>query len=153
MNKQEWLLERNCSLSPRQLAGAYALQCCLSFSIAIALTLQGAWYVLLFSFLEMTALAWAFLYYARHAADHEHLALGDNFLLLERVVGGQAMEHRFDPRRTWVVLPGRKQKLIRLQGPGGYVDIGRFVSETRRQQVARELRERLRPDVFTRQLR
>lgn len=143
MIKREWLLERNRSLSPRQLACAYGLQCCLSLSAAVAMTLRGAWYVLIFSFLEIALLGWALLYHARHAGDHEHIALGDNFLLVETVDGRRTAEIRFDPRTTRIVPPTRTRGLIRLQGDKVQVDIGRFVSEGRRRQVAAELQLQL----------
>lgn len=141
--KQEWLLQRNRSLSARQLGLAYGLQCCLSFSVALAIALQGAWYVLPFSLLEMTLLACAFLYYLRHAGDHEHIALGENFLLVERVCGGRSEEIRLDPRHTRILPQQRGRRLIRLQAGAACVDIGRFVAETRRRQVAIELRDKL----------
>lgn len=141
--KQEWLLQRNRSLTPRQLGLAYGLQCCLSFPVALAVALQGAWYVLIFSALEMALLACAFLYYLRHAGDHEHIALGENFLLIERVSGGRAEEIRLDPRCTRILPPRRGQRLIRLHADGIDVEVGRFVPEPRRRQVAIELRAKL----------
>lgn len=141
--KQEWLLQRNRSLSARQLGLAYGLQCCLSFPVALAIAWQGAWYVLIFSALEMSLLACAFLYYLRHAGDYEHIALGSNFLLIERVSGGRAEEIRLDPRRTRILPPRPGRRLIRLRAGAVEAEVGRFVAEARRRQVALELREKL----------
>jgi uncharacterized membrane protein len=143
MSKHEWLLKRNCSLSPRQLAFAYAVLCVMSFSIAMMFTLQGAWYVLVFSVLEMSAVALAFLYYARHAADREHIALVDGYLLVERIEAGQIKQTRLDPHWTRIALPTRAQDLINLEAKGVKIEVGRFVTVAKRRQVAQELRQQL----------
>jgi uncharacterized membrane protein len=69
--RREWLLRRNCSLSPRQMGMAYGLMCVFSFAVATGFVMIGLWQVLLFTVLEMTAVAAAFLYFARHATDYE----------------------------------------------------------------------------------
>ena len=72
-----WILKRNCSLTPRQSAAAYALLCTGSFGVALFFLLQGYWIVLAFSLVEMAAVGWALLHYARHALDVERIALTD----------------------------------------------------------------------------
>ena len=48
-------------------------------------------------------------------------------------------------RKVRVVVPDeRRRTLIRLESRGVKVEIGRFVNEARRRQVARELRQALR---------
>src|SRR4051812_33579334 len=89
VSKHEWLLKRNCSLAPRQLAFALTLLCLISLLVAISFALRGVWHVLAFSVLEICAVACAFFYYARHATDHEHIALIDGCLLIERVEAGR----------------------------------------------------------------
>lgn len=143
MNQHEWILKRNCSLSPRQLAVAYAVLCTLSFSVAFMLLLQGAWYVLSFAIIEMTVVALAFLYYARHATDHEHLALNDDCLLVERIEAGQVQQTRLDPHWLHIASPHNNQELIHLEAKGIRIGVGRFVTLEKRQQVARELRQEL----------
>lgn len=148
MNQHEWLLQRNCSLSPRQLGLAYAIQCLISFLIAgLVLTLHGAWLVFAFAIVEMAALALAFLHYARHATDHEHIALTDTGLLVERVEAGHMLETCLDPRRTRVVMPEGSQDLISLEARGVRIEVGRFVNGAKRTQIARELRAELEAGV------
>lgn len=144
MKQHEWLLERNCSLSPRQLGLAYGIQCFLSFMIAaLVLTLHGAWLVLAFAIIEMAAVAWAFLHYARHATDHEHISLTDSGLLVERVEAGRVLQTLLDPRRTRVVMPASTRDLISLEARDIRIEVGRFVTGARRSQIARELGEEL----------
>ncbi len=142
---QTWILKRNCSLTPRQSAAAYALLCTGSFGVALFFLLQGFWMVLAFSLLEMAAVGWALLHYARHALDVEHIALTDGALLIDRVDAGRRSQFRLDPGRTRVSPPlPRRQKLIRLESPAACVEIGSYVSEPVRQQVAQELARAMR---------
>ena len=144
----EWLLKRNCSLTPRQLAFAYAALCLMSFAVAIMFTLLGAWYVLIFAVLEMSAVALAFLCYARHATDHEHIALQDGCLLVERSVAGQVQQTRMDPYWTRIAPPKRPQDLINLEARGVKIEVGRFVTPANRRRFAQELRHELRKSAF-----
>ncbi|KQQ97505.1 DUF2244 domain-containing protein [Massilia sp. Leaf139] len=140
-----WILKRNCSLTPRQSAAAYILLCTGSFGIALFFLVQGIWIVLAFALLEMAAVGWALLHYARHALDVERIALTERSLLVERIDAGRRSQYRFDPTRTRIAPPlPRVQKLIRLEAPGATLEIGSYVSEAIRQQVALELARAMR---------
>jgi len=140
-----WILKRNCSLTPRQSAGFYALLCIASFGIAFVFLLQGLWIVFAFALVEMGAVGLALLHYARHALDEERIALFDACLVVERINAGRRQELRLDPRRLRVHPPApRVQKLIRLESRGVSVEIGSYVSEPIRAQVALELHRALR---------
>lgn len=140
-----WVLKRNCSLTPRQSGAVYALLCCASFAIAFVFLLQGIWMVLAFALLEMLAVGLALLHYARHALDVERIALLEGCLIVERVDAGRREEIRLDPVRLRVVGPApRVQKLIRLESRGLSVEIGSYVSEPIRVQVAQEIHRALR---------
>lgn len=143
--KREWLMKRNCSLTPRQLALAYAVLCSGAFAIALFFVLQGIWFVFAFALAEMAGIACALLHYARHALDQEHIALYDGCLLIERVQAGHLQQVRLDPSWTRIALPdNRRRRLIQLESRGVTVEVGSFVSEAIRQQVAQELRRELR---------
>ncbi len=150
MNRHEWLLQQNCSLSPHQSAWAYAAPCLVSLVLGLLFALHGMWYVLAFVMLEMAAVALAFLRYARHATDHEHIALADDCLLIERFQGGHLEQTRLNPYWTRIVMPDDDQDLINLEARGVKIEIGRFVSGEKRRQVAQELRDELRGGLFVR---
>lgn len=142
--KHEWLLKRNCSMSPRQVAFAYGMLCLFTFAVAAAFALAGLWLVFAYAVLETLGLAVALLHYARHATDHEHIALSDSCLLVERIEAGELEQVRLDPYFTRIAIPTRRNTLIGLESRGVKVEVGGFVSEELRRQVAQELRARLR---------
>jgi uncharacterized membrane protein len=143
---REWTLQRNCSMSPRQVALAYAVLCAFSLTVSLALlVLHGIWVVLAFSLLELALVGLALVVYARHALDREHILLADTCLLVECVQADRCQQARLDPLWTRVLAPDeRRRPLIRLESRGVKVEIGRFVGEARRRQVERELRQALR---------
>ncbi|WP_220806668.1 DUF2244 domain-containing protein [Noviherbaspirillum aridicola] len=143
MEKQEWMLRRNCSLTPRQLGLAYGVLCCLSFVVAGIFVMMGAWQVIFFTLLELGAVAVAFLVYARHATDREHIALSPDCLLIERFDGTQVQRIRLDPVWARVAAPRGAQDLIRVRACGVEVEIGRHVTMARRRQIARELQQQV----------
>ena len=151
MNQREWILKRNCSLSPRQLLAAYAAICCASFAVAILCAWHGAWYVLVFAVLEMSAVALAFVHYARHATDHEHIVLDDDGLLVERIEGGLRHEIRLDRYRTRIVPPRQYHDLIGLHAQGMSISVGRYATQAIRRRVAHELAHELARE-WTREL-
>ena len=142
--RREWLLKRNCSQTPRQLGVSYLVLCGASVGVATLWTLRGAWIVLAFSMLEMTAAAIAWFVYARHATDHECLTLTDAWLLVDRVEAGRSHTVRLDPRQTRIFAPSCYGGLVRLEAPGARVEVGRHVWPGRRRQLADELRRGLR---------
>jgi uncharacterized membrane protein len=151
MTMFEWTLQRNCSLTPRQVARAYAVLCTLSLAVALAFFLHGVWIVLAFSLLELACVGLALLLYARHALDRERIALTASCLLVECVQAEVRSQARLDPLWTRVLPPadgaspaGARRGLITLESRGVRIEIGRFVNEAKRRQVARELRQALR---------
>jgi uncharacterized membrane protein len=147
----EWTLQRNCSLTPRQAARAYAVLCTLSLGVALAfLFLHGIWIVLAFSLLELACVGLALLLYARHALDRERIALSEGCLLVECVQADVHSHAQLDPLWTRVLPPTElpaaspRRALITLESRGVRVEVGRFVNEAKRRQVARELRQALR---------
>ncbi|HYC41351.1 MAG TPA: DUF2244 domain-containing protein [Noviherbaspirillum sp.] len=140
MDSREWMLKRNCSMSPRQLGLAYLAVCTTSMLVAIFFAASGAWYVLGFALVEQFAVGIAFLLYARHATDREHIALEENCLLVEVIQVEHVRQFRLDPRLTRVEPPvSGSSGLVRLEANGTRVEIGRFLTEWKRRELAREL--------------
>ncbi len=139
----EWLLKRNCSLSPRQVALAFGTLDTVLLIIGFGFALHGWWLVLAFAWIEVAGLTVAVLHYARHATDRERVSLSERCLLVERIEGGRLRRVLLDPRWTRIVPPSRRRALIVLESRGVRVVIGAFVSEEKRQQIAQELRHAL----------
>jgi uncharacterized membrane protein len=143
MATREWVLKKNCSISPRQLAKAYLAICCASLMVASYFTWQGAWLIMVFAVLEMAAVATAFLYFGRHATDRECIALNEAELVVELVRAEKISQFRLDPWRTRVAMPALRHGLIGLEGSAGRVEVGRFLTERKRREFARELDQEL----------
>ena len=143
MTEREWTLKRNCSISPRQMALFYASLCAVSLVLAGFFTLQGAWYVLVFSAIEIGAVGAAFLYYARHAADREHIVLNGRCLVVKVIESERSREYRFDVGGVRVDVPGAKNNLVSLVSGATRLEVGRFLTQFKRHQFALELRSAL----------
>ena len=105
--------------------------------------LHGTWIVLGYATVEMSAVALAFLHYARHATDHEYIALTGNCLLVEQLDAGVALQIWLDASRIRVMPPRNGRDMIVLESRGVKVEVGRFLTEKMRRQVAQELRSGL----------
>jgi uncharacterized membrane protein len=139
-----WFLRRNCSVTPAQLGWLYASLCAVTLGIGMVFWLHGALLVLPFAWLELAAVGVAFILYARHAADREHILLADGRLVVELENGGRLQRAEFN--RDWVrVEPaGADRSLIEVSGQGQRVNVGRFVRPELRPALASELRRALR---------
>jgi uncharacterized membrane protein len=140
----QWLLKRNCSLTPAQLFGSYALLCSVSLAIALGFAWQGAVAILAFAGLELVLVGMALLVYARHAADQERITLQGDALTVEHCHGSQVECTRF--RAGWVRVEPQAGdgSLVELSGDGHQSCVGRYLRPELRAPLARELRAALR---------
>lgn len=139
-----WFLRRNCSVTPAQLGWLYASLCVVSLGIGTFFWFQGAVLILPFAWLELAAVGAAFLAYARHAADREHILLQGRRLVVELESAGRLERAEFN--RDWVrVEPGADDRsLIELSGQGRRVIVGRYLRPELRPALAQEIRRALR---------
>jgi uncharacterized membrane protein len=139
-----WFLKRNCSVTPAQLGWLYASLCAVSLGIGTFFWFQGAVLILPFAWLEVAAVGLAFLAYARHAADGEHITLQGQRLVVELENAGRLERAEFN--RDWVrVEPGADgRSLIELSGQGRRVNVGRYLRPELRPVLAQEIRRALR---------
>ena len=139
-----WFLKRNCSVTPAQLGWLYASLCAVTLAIGTIFWFQGAVLILPFAWLELAAVGLAFLVYARHAADGEHILLAGRRLVVELENAGRLERAEFD--RDWVrVEPSASDRsLIEVSGQGRRVSIGRYLRPELRPALAQELRRALR---------
>jgi uncharacterized membrane protein len=139
-----WFLGRNCSVTPAQLGWLYASLCVVTLGIGTFFWFQGALLILPFAWLELAAVGAAFMLYARHAADREHILLSGRRLVVELELAGRTQRAEFN--RDWVrVEPAVDDRsLIEVSGQGRRVIVGRYLRPELRLQLARELRKALR---------
>jgi uncharacterized membrane protein len=143
MNR-EWVLRRNCSFSPLQLAAVFGSLCVVSLLIAGFFWLAGAPFVLFFAGIEIVALGAAFTVYARHATDGERVRLADGALWVERHQGGAQQVERFNPAWVRVEAQDLEARAVRLGEAGRAVEVGRYVTAQRREAFVKELKSALR---------
>jgi uncharacterized membrane protein len=146
-SSEHWMLKRNCSMSPTQSALMFGGLMLLSFLVAGFWAYAGAWWVLVFSAVEVVALAVAFIVYARHASDYESLVLDGDHVRIELVDGAKI--HRLEGSRRSIALcvNARKRGLVEVRevtAGGRSLSIGRFLPEEQRAQLAQALAQRLR---------
>lgn len=143
-NGIQWLLKRNCSITPIQLLGLYLSICVVSLGIAIFFWINGARLVMLFAWAELLAVGSAFLVYARHAGDGEKIMLQGSSLVVELETAGRTRRAEFN--RQWVRVEPRHGdgSLIEVSGQGRSVSVGRHLRPELRPALAREIRSVLR---------
>jgi uncharacterized membrane protein len=140
-----WLIKRNCSASPKQLAAVFASIVAVSFGFGVAFAAQGLWLVLPFVGLEVLAVSAAFFCYGRHAADFERIELADGRLQVLQQVGPRTTQWAFD--LPWVRVDvsergadlGRRVQ-VELVSARQRIEVGRYLVDARRSVLARELR-------------
>lgn len=140
----QWVLKRNCSITPAQLFGTYLALCAISLTIALGFTWYGASPVLAFAGIELLLVGAALLVYARHAADQECITLADGTLLVEHHRGQQIERTRL--RAAWVRVEPRhgQGSLVELSADGKQSFVGRYLRADLRALLAQELRAALR---------
>ncbi|MGA2549332.1 MAG: DUF2244 domain-containing protein [Burkholderiaceae bacterium] len=140
---REWLLKRNCALSPLQLVFFYLTLVFVSLLIGTAFALLGAWPILPFSGVEMLALGVALWVYARHATDHERVLLNEEALIVETVNAGSTTVMRLNPLWVQVVTETGFRTAVFLREQGRRIAVGRHLDEVGRKRFAHELRRAL----------
>lgn len=140
----QWVLARNCSITPRQLATVYGALWLVSALISAGFWMRGAPIVGAFAGVELLLVGLALLAYARHAGDREVLTLAGRSLAVEQHLGARV--ERADFRADWLsVEPSAGQgSLVQLSSRGQTLRVGRFLRPELRAVFAQELRRALR---------
>ena len=136
----QWLLKRNCSVTPTQLVSLYASLCVVSLGIATFFWIQGATLVMPFAWAELLGVGAAFVFYARHARDGEKILLQGGQLVIELESAGRTQREAFS--REWVRVEPRSGdgSLIEVSGQGRSIQVGRHLRPELRPALAREIR-------------
>ncbi len=140
----QWLLGRNCSITPRQLGGVYLFLCGVSTLIAAFFFAHGATLIPMFTGLELAAVGVARKTEQRHAADREVLTLIGRSLQVEQCFGQRVARSDFAADWLRVEPEAGQGSLIQLSGRGQSVRVGRFLRPELRGAFAGELRQALR---------
>lgn len=140
----DWLMKRNCSLSPRQVGWFYLSIVCISFAIALLIAWWGYWLVLPFAGLDLIGLGIALLVYARHAVDYERVSLVGGKLVVETASAGKVSRQEFNPHWVRVESGESSRALVTLRSGGRAVRVGKFLVPSARRKFAQELATALR---------
>jgi uncharacterized membrane protein len=139
-----WLIKRNCSAGPRQLAVVFGSLVAVSFAFGLGFAAFGLWMVLPFVGLELIAVAAAFFCYGRHAADFERIEIQPRVLSVEHVEGVHTHRWEVDPRVSHVQVETRGRKWgqrvrVFLLAPATQLELGRYLLDHRRLVLGREV--------------
>lgn len=143
---QTWVAIPNHALTPRQTRQLLLAAAGISGGIALAFAAFGAWPVLPFAGLEVTALWLALRHLQRHIDDEERLEMDDSHVILTRTSCGRRECWKFP--RYWLQLriertqPTADSRLF-IRSHGREVEIGQLLTEGQRRELARMLREKL----------
>ena len=139
-----WLIKRNCSAGPQQLALVFGSLVAVSFAFGLGFAAFGLWMVLPFVGIELIAVGAAFLCYGLHAADFERIAVAPRKVSVERVEGARTTRWEFDPRLSHVQIDSRgrqwgRRVRVYLLAPEAQLELGRHLLDERRSQLGHEL--------------
>ena len=141
---RDWLMKRNCSVSPRQFVVFYLSLALCSLTIAMWLAARGAWPVAPFTGIELLVVGVAFVIHARHAVDYERIRLYPNRLVIEQMSAERLTQFEFNPRWVRVESGASRRDPVMLVSRGETVAVGQHLAHYRRAQFANELRATLR---------
>jgi uncharacterized membrane protein len=138
-----WMIKRNCSASPAQVAWVFASIVAVSFAFGALFAAQGLWLVLPFVGIETLAVAAAFFCYGRRAADYERIEIGGGEVAVEQVEGSRRTVRRLPAPWARVELQrlGRTGRVsVWLAAGAKRIEVGRHLLDSRRLQLAEELK-------------
>jgi uncharacterized membrane protein len=138
------ILKRNCSMSPKALAGVFAALALVTLAIGAGFALVGAWLVLPFAGLEVLLLGAAYLAYARHAADYERLEIEPGDLRVEVAQANRVARYRLVNAKV-SVEDGR----VVVRDAKEELEVGRYLGAEARVELAAELQKRLIRGIVT----
>ena len=137
------ILSPNSSLTPWQARALLAVIGLMMVSIAAGFAGMGLWLVLPFSGAEWLLLAYCFWLSFRSNSVREVITITESTVVLERGRGKPEQSYRF--QRAWVGLDwkqspykGHPSRLC-FRMHGKKFEVGRFLAETERKELAREL--------------
>ena len=139
------ILTPNCSITWRQLVVFYLGTCCLAIIIGLIFSLHGHWLILPFSGLEMMMLGVVLYITSRKVHCREVITAKGNHVKIEK--GISRIKQRWVFERCWIKLldesRGEKHnsRKIALGSHGSYVEVGDFLSNFEKDELAFRLKD------------
>ena len=138
-----YVLRPNYSLSWKAAKACFATIAGVVLTVALAFSLMGLWPILPFAGLELAVLGYCFYRCAAHAQTCEVITVDTTVVKVEK--GKRRLEHRWDLPRAWAAiaierhaLRGYPSRLV-IRSHGRRVELGRFLNEDERRDLAMDL--------------
>ena len=146
---RRFLIRPNCSLPWRGVVRFYCGMLIVSFGIAIAFALMGAWLILPFAGLEMLVLGIALYTVARRNTRWQSISIKrDSVDIVQETLGCQ---QRQSFQRAWAqvvhqraYIKGHPSRLY-IRSHGRTVEVGACLNESEKKSLAYELKQVMRP--------
>jgi len=140
-----FVVRPNCSLSWPGVVRFYTGMVVVSFSIAIAFAVKGAWLILPFAGLEMLVLGAALYVVARRACRWQAVSIyGDRIEVVEH---DPASERQQTFQRAWAQVRLERAHIngypsrLTICSHGRAIEIGGYLADAEKEQLALELRQ------------
>jgi uncharacterized membrane protein len=151
-SKRHWRIEirPNRSLSGRQLQLAFAVIALICLGIASAFAALGLWPVLPFAGAEIVVVGVGFYLSARSGRESEIVSVADDLVAVER--NRRRLHERLEMQRAWAQIRLLRPRIrwypsqLVIRSHGKAVELGGFLNEQERRQLAGELQRAIRED-------
>ena len=142
LSRYSFTARRNNSISPAGWRRVFAFISVITFGIAVAFAVLGAWLVMPFAGIELALLYWAFRHLENHAGDFERVTIEGDRVVVEVVDRNSQQRYEFNRYWVQVFLHGGECRLT-LRSRGIEVEVGRCLSPEDRALAARTLKQKL----------
>ena len=139
-------LAPHCSLNVQGALLFFASLCFVTFGIAAVATWLGYWPVLPFAGAEMLLLGWALRTNMQRRFQREHIEVTERDVIIVSTGTGRGMPRRIVFPRHWAQVKIRRPKTplhpcqLVIESHGRGYEVGKFLTEEERRQLAAELR-------------
>lgn len=151
-NGYRFVLSPNCSISWRELVAFYLITSLLALAIGVYFTLHGLWLVLPFSGLEIIALGICLYLTSRKVYRKEVITLDKRRTRIEK--GVQRVDQSWEFETHWLRLrdeskgTGNGVRKLALGSHGKYVEVGNFLGQMEKDELAFRLKDCIIRDDF-----
>jgi uncharacterized membrane protein len=151
-SKRNWriVIRPNRSMTRRQLQLTFAAIAIICLGIASVFAALGLWPVLPFAGAEVLVVGSGFYLSARAGLETEIVSVDGNTVAVEK--GGRRLRERLEMQRAWAQIRLLRPKIrwypsrLVIRSHGRAVELGGFLNEQERRQLAGELERAIRED-------